>query len=449
MAHILIVEDNNTMREGIVEVLSAIGHDVFGARGGKEGLQYFETMKPEIVITDIKMDDMDGLEVLKAIRAQSPQTIVIVITAFGTIELAVTAMKDGAFDFIQKPFPPEMLRLKIAKALDLYRTKSDNQYLLEERKIQTMLLGTSKEIQKIQQQLAKVAPTDTTVLITGESGTGKEIVARTLHSMSQRSHRPWVKVDCSALSKNLLERERFGHEKGAFTGADSRKQGRFEIAHQSSIFLDEIGELPEDLQVKLLRVLQEKQFERVGGNKTIDVDVRVISATNRDLEQEVKAGRFREDLFYRLHIVPLEIPPLRKRRKDIDMLAHHFLKRLSAKLGRSFSLGEPALEVLRQYDWPGNVRELENLLERVCVLSSSDVLGVEDLPKDMKNKSSDLSVLEKKGRKATLNQTLESFEKKLILQAYQECGKVKSKTAKKLGIKTSALYYKMEKYGIS
>ncbi|MCB0326535.1 MAG: sigma-54-dependent Fis family transcriptional regulator [Bdellovibrionales bacterium] len=448
MSHILVVEDNDTIREGIVEVLSAVGHDVYGARGGKEGLQYFSTMRPDIVITDIKMADLSGMEVLQSIRKESPQTIVMVITAFGTIELAVEAMKEGAFDFIPKPFPPEILRLKVAKAIELATAKSDYQYLLEERKTQSMLLGQSKAMGKLQQQMAKVAPTTTSVLITGESGTGKEVLARSIHAMSQRSHRPLVKVDCSALSKNLLESELFGHEKGAFTGASSRKLGRFEIAHQSSIFLDEIAELTEDLQVKLLRVLQDRRFERVGGNRTIEVDVRVISATNRDLKKEVRSGRFREDLYYRLHIVPFEIPPLRKRKKDIEMLAIHFLEGFSKKLGRHFELSPNALNILRHHSWPGNVRELENVLERICVLSSSDRLGPEDLPEDISKKVNKSNKLNSLSENMNLTQRLEYLEKKLILEAYESCGGVKQSTAKKLGIKTSALYYKMEKYGI-
>ena len=448
MAHILVVEDNNTMREGIVQVLSSQGHDVFGAMSGKEGLQYFHLTSPEFVITDLKMDDIDGMKVLKEIRETSPDTIVMIITAFGTIEIAVEAMKMGAYDFITKPFPPDLLRVKVAKGLELVQAKAENSFLRQEQtqKISDTIIGESKAMIEIKEKVASAAAVDSTVLITGESGTGKEVIAREIHRLSARKNKPFIKLDCSALSENLLESELFGHERGAFTGAIQRKQGRFELAHQGTLFLDEIGNLSPQIQLKLLRVLQDKSFERVGGTKTFKVDVRIISATNVDLKKLVQESRFREDLYYRLHIVPIELPPLRKRKQDIPLFIKAFTDQFSKKMAKTFTFSPEAHDILYAYDWPGNVRELMNILERTFVLSKTETISAEQLPGEVLKNT---EILPTKSSHLPLDKALEQFEKMLIFKAFHETGGVKTKTAEKLGIKPSTLYYKLDKYGIS
>lgn len=450
MAHILIVEDNNTMREGIVQILSSMGHEVFGAASGKEGLQYFHLTEPEFVITDLKMDDIDGMKVLKEIRESSPETIVMIITAFGTIEIAVEAMKMGAYDFITKPFPPDLLRVKVSKGLELVNAKAENMYLRQEqnKNLSDTIIGDSGPMKDIKDQVNKAARVDSTVLITGASGTGKEVIARAIHNQSTRKHKPFIKVDCAALAEGILESELFGHERGSFTGALQRKQGRFELADKGTLFLDEIGNLSPQIQLKLLRVLQDRSFERVGGNKTIHVDVRIISATNVDIKKQVKEGLFREDLYYRLHIIPIHLPTLQKRKSDIPMLIQYFSRKFSSKLGKSFSFTKDAIHLLQEYDWPGNIRELMNVLERVFVLTKHEMIEIDDLPSEIK-KPNQSKKLENVNTQLPLSEALEEIEKSLILKAFHENKGNKTKTAKKLGIKTSALYYKLEKYDIS
>lgn len=448
MAHILVVEDNNTMREGIVQVLSTQGHEVYGAASGKEGLQYFHLASPEFVITDLKMDDIDGMKVLKEIREHSPETTVMIITAFGTIEIAVEAMKMGAYDFITKPFPPDLLRVKVAKGLELVQAKAENQFLRQEQnqKLSNSIIGESPVMVEIKEQILQAASVDSTVLITGESGTGKEVVARAIHSASSRKNKPFIKLDCSVLAESLLESELFGHERGAFTGAVYRKQGRFELAHQGTLFLDEIGNLSPQIQLKLLRILQDRSFERVGGTKTFQVDVRIIAATNANLKKQVESGRFREDLYYRLHIIPIELPTLRKRKSDIPLFIDAFTQQFSNKMGKSFTFTSEAKDKLMMYDWPGNVRELMNVLERIFVLSKSENIGLDHLPLEIRKNIENSASTE---GNLTLDQALEQLEKMLIFKAFHETGGVKTKTAEKLGIKPSTLYYKLEKYGIS
>lgn len=450
MAQILVIEDNTTMREGIVQVLSSLGHDVQGAASGREGLQYFNLNHPEFVITDLKMDDIDGMKVLKEIRSTSPETIVMIITAFGTIEIAVEAMKIGAFDFITKPFPPDLLRVKVLKGLELLQARAENTYFRQEqtKKISETLIGESNQIAQIKDLIVKASKADSTVLITGESGTGKEVVARAIHVESKRKNKPFIKVDCSALAEGVLESELFGHERGSFTGAIQHKQGRFELADGGTIFLDEIGNISPQIQLKLLRVLQDKAFERVGGSKEIHVNVRIISATNVDLKQKVEEGSFREDLFYRLHVIPVALPSLRKRKSDIPLLVKHFTHKISEKMERHFTFTQEALDLMQSYEWPGNIRELMNVLERIFVLSKQDRIDINDLPSEIK-KSSNIDDLVKYAQGQDLDKALEEVEKQLILKAFRETGGVKTKTAEKLGIKTSALYYKLEKYGIS
>jgi two-component system response regulator HydG len=340
--------------------------------------------------------------------------------------------------------------VKVAGALDFARMRAENLFLRSEsqREHPDTMIGGSKGLSGIREQISRVAPTDSTVLITGESGTGKELVARAIHAQSKRTHRPFIKVDCSSLAEGVLESELFGHERGAFTGAIQRKQGRFELADGGTLFLDEIGEIAPSIQLKLLRVLQDRCFERVGGTRTLNVDVRVISATNRDLAEQIKTGKFREDLFYRLHILPIHLPALRERKEDVPLLVDHFVQILAKRNGRNVTITPEVMALFRAYSWPGNIRELENLLERLYVLTPGGVIDANALPEELK-KSNDHVELELPPRSVTLDQALETLERQLILRAYEEAGGIKTKTAQLLGIKTSALYYKLEKYGIA
>lgn len=448
MKNVLIIEDNQTLREGMCETLQSVGYRVFACDNGVDGIKQFKNHLPDFVITDLKMNPIDGIEVLKQIKSIEPATMVMVITAFGTVDVAVEAMKLGAFDFITKPFTPQLLRVKVKQAFEIIQLNQENQfYRTEMAPVSNHLIGSSSCMVELRDLIAKVAKSDSTVLITGESGTGKELIARSIHEQSSRKNKPFIKTDCAALTQSLLESELFGHEKGAFTGAIQRKSGRFEIADGGTIFLDEIGEIPLEVQSKLLRVLQDQTFERVGGQNTIKVDVRVIAATNRKLKEEVQKGRFREDLFYRLFIVPIEAPTLRDRLGDVQELCMHFTKHWEYKTGDKKQFTNEVLSLLSKYDWPGNVRELENTLERIFVLSNSSLIDLKHLPTEFnflnQEKDSDSSDL------GYLNEALESLEKKMILKALKESGYVKTKAAQILGVKTSALYYKMEKYGIA
>ncbi len=467
MANILVIDDNETIREGVAAVVAKMGHKAHVAADGERGVKLFKSRRVDFTITDLKMEGMDGIQVLKAVLDQDPNAVVMLITAFGTVETAVEAMKSGAFDFITKPFGPDLLRAKVNQALEVARMKKEaarlkeeNRVLREDRQATTgldNLVGKSQVMQEVFETVRKVAPSDSTVLITGESGTGKELIAYALHDLGNRRKGPFIRVGCGALAETLLESEMFGHEKGAFTGASRRKLGRFELADSGTIFLDEIGEVGPALQMKLLRVLQEREFERVGGEETLSVDVRVVAATNRDLEVLVQEGVFREDLYYRLHIVPLRMPPLRERPGDIAELARHFLSKLSGRTGKKIGdISPQALGILEQYRWPGNVRELENVIEQAMVFCEGEVLEADDLPSNLQKRPAPGAGLKREadgslrvdlsGR--TLPQVLDEVERTLILGAFERASKVKTETARLLGIKTSALYYKLEKYGI-
>jgi two-component system response regulator HydG len=381
-----------------------------------------------------------------------------VVTAFGTIETAVNAMQLGAYDFITKPFSPEVLRAKVDKGLELSLARTQVEKLtaraqaLEEEvaRAKGKLVGTSEPMTRLLGHVKKAAGTGATVLVQGESGTGKELVARLIHEQSPRAAGPFVVVHCAALAETLLESELFGHERGAFTGAVKRKLGRFELADGGTLFLDEIGEISLSIQTKLLRVLQERQFERVGGEETLSVDVRVVSATNRDLKQEVEKGRFREDLYYRLHVVPLTLPALRERPEDIANLAEHFVLKSGPRLNRRVKgLTDAAKHALNHYPWPGNVRELEKVIEQALVFAEGELLDVQDLPATLRPQVSRPSVgeLPVLHGDRPLPDVLEDLERALILKAFEKANRVKTETARLLGIKTSALYYKLEKYG--
>jgi two-component system response regulator HydG len=452
---ILIIDDHNAMRDGMVEVLAKAGYGVQGAAGGPEGLAVLERQPVDLVITDFKMAGMNGMEILRKIKESYPEIEVMVITAFGSIELAVEAMKAGAWDFISKPFSPEELKITAARAADVIRERrravrlvDENRYLREEEDIRFNygeIIGESEGMKAVYRTLSKVAESETSILIYGESGTGKELVARAIHFHSPRKDWPFIRVNCGALAEGVLESELFGHEKGAFTGAIRLKKGRFELADRGTLFLDEIGDLPFGLQVKLLRVLQEKEFERVGGEDTLRVDVRVIAATHRNLQDEVRKGRFREDLFYRLHILPIQLPPLRDRKEDIPILAAHFLKRLGQEMRKpGLLLNETGKDMLTAYDWPGNVRELENILERAVVLSEGNTIGEKNLSFILSEKEGTTIA----DSSMNLEAVLASVEKRHLENALKAARGIKAKAARLLGIKESALYYKLEKYNL-
>ncbi len=459
MGTVLIIDDNETIREGLAHTIKKMGHEVHTAASGDEGVALFKACAGiDFVISDLKMDGMDGVAVLRAIGELAPDVPTMIITAYGTVETAVEAMKLGAFDFLTKPFAPEVVRLKVDRALELSAARSactklaaQNEYLRAEAEPAVAfddLVGGSDLMLRVFHTVKKVAATDSTVFVSGESGTGKELVARAIHRHSRRKDEPFIKINCGAIAETLLESELFGHEKGAFTGAIRSKLGRFELAHEGTLFLDEIGDITPAMQVKLLRVLQEQEFERVGGESTIKVDVRVISATNKDLEQEVAAGRFRQDLFYRLHIIPVGLPALRERRDDIPMLVDHFIEKIGPRVNGSIrGIADDALGRLMAYGWPGNVRELENVIEQSLVFAEGDLITIGALPMFLQGEggADTLDV----PKEMSLPEILDDLERQLILKAFSKAKHVKTETARLLGIKTSALYYKLDKYGIS
>jgi two-component system response regulator HydG len=455
MAVVLIIDDNDTIRDGLAVIVKKLGHEALVAANGTAGVAAFKQRAADFVITDLKMDGLGGVDVLKQITALDPDVPIMIITGFGTVETAVEAMKLGAFDFITKPIQPEVVRLKVERALELCgarrgRRKAEamSDYLRNETERKFVeLVGQSDKMTAVFRAVEKVAPSDTTVFIAGESGTGKELVARAIHRTSKRANGPFVKVNCGALTETLLESELFGHEKGAFTGAIKQKLGRFELADGGTLFLDEVGDVPPAMQVKLLRALQEQEFERVGGEVPVKVDVRVVSATNKDLDKEVAAGRFRQDLYYRLHVVPVRLPSLRERREDIPVLCHHFIAKLGPKTNpRVRALSDAALGRIMAYNWPGNVRELENAIEQALVFADGDEIAPAALPGFLHGGGDEdrLDV----PREMSLPEILDDLERQLILKAYGKARGVKTETARLLGIKTSALYYKLEKYGI-
>ena len=455
MATILIIDDNETIREGLAATVKKLGHTPVMAKSGTAGIAAFKAQRADFVITDLKMDGATGVYVLRTIAALDPDVPIMLITGFGTVETAVEAMKLGAFDFLTKPIQPEVVRLKVERALELGearrgRRKADamTDYLRAETDDKfAELVGAGEKMAVVRRTVEKVAASDTTVFIAGESGTGKELVARAIHRLSKRANGPFIKVNCGALIETLLESELFGHEKGSFTVAIKQKLGRFELADGGTLFLDEVGDVAPAMQVKLLRALQEQEFERVGGEAPIKVDVRVVSATNKNLDTEVAAGRFRQDLFFRLHVLPVQLPPLRERREDIPLLVGHFVAKLAPKTNpRVRAVSDAALGRIMAYHWPGNVRELENAIEQALVFAESEEILPAALPQFLQGGAEDdrLDV----PRELSLPEILDDLERQLILKAYAKAGQVKTETARLLGIKTSALYYKLEKYGI-
>jgi len=457
MTRILVADDSDAMREGMVLTLSRLGYEVQGVKGGAPAITAYARRRFDVVVTDLRMIPVDGMEVVRRLRDLDPEATVLVVTAHGSVPAAVEAMRAGAVDFVEKPFSPELLAARVEKAAEIARERRRSRdaharaaALDEDRARETGplgLLGDSEAMQRVRDQVRKVAPTDATVLVLGESGTGKELVARALHEESRRREGPFVSVSCAALPEGLLESELFGHERGSFTGAVRRKIGRFELAHGGTLFLDEVGEIPPQIQVKLLRVLQERRFERLGGEETIEVDVRLVSATHRDLARCAAEGSFRDDLYYRLAIVPLSLPPLRARPEDVESLALHFLEKHAPRIGRRLAGFEPeALASLRRHAWPGNVRELENVVQQAMVFCEGGRVRAEDLPATV---SQAVYALPVPTGERSLTDILEDLEKQLVAAAFAKARGVKAEAARLLGIKPSALYYKLEKYGIA
>lgn len=442
---ILIIDDDNSLRRVLEYNLQEEGYDVQAASSGEEGLYWFGQSKPDLVISDMKMTGMDGLMVLKSIKERSPETLVIIITAFGTVDVAVEAMKNGAYDYITKPFNRDELKLTVKKALQFNGLTEENKRLkseLTDKADFRTIVGSSKEMEKVFDVIRKVADTEAAILITGESGTGKELVARSIHNNSSRRDAPFVAINCAAIPRDLLESELFGHVKGAFTGAIKDKMGKFQTAEGGTLFLDEVGELPLELQPKLLRALQEKEVEAVGGTKTQKLDVRVVSATNLDIDKAISAGTFREDLYYRLGVIPIHLPPLRERRKDIPLLIRYFCgKHGSDKV----TFDNDALHTLVMYSWPGNVRELENTIERLLIMRNGDVIGVDELPeKFLANGTTGSAVIKLPDE----GYSLEQLEREVVVQALERNQWNQTAAARFLRIPRHTLIYRLEKYGI-
>lgn len=454
--HVLVVDDDPAVRDVLQEALMQEGYSVSAAEDGTTAIQAVKDSVVHIVITDFQLPDIDGLEIIDRLAKLDAKIIPIMMTGFGTIETAVRAMKSGAFDFITKPFDLETVAVVVRKAAEFLRLRQENHLLRKAVRDQyrlEQLVGVSEPMQHVMEFVQKVADSDSTVMIQGESGTGKELVARMLHFNSFRKDRPLVPVNCGAIPENLLESELFGHEKGAFTGATHSRMGRFELANGGTIFLDEIGEMSLPLQVKLLRVLQEREFERVGGNRTIHVDVRIIAATNQDLEAQVEEKRFRKDLFYRLNVIPIVIPPLRERRSDIPLLIDHFLTRFNqSKHTEIAGLAPDVLHMLTEYDWPGNIRELENMIERLVVLKKRGVLSVDDLPEKICRKPLGLDLKEQFIRFSedgiNLSREVEQYEKHLIMEALRKANGVTSRAAQLLHLNRTTLVEKLKRKGV-
>ncbi len=445
----MVIDDEPLMRITIQDALEAEGYEVSIAETGQKGLSLFRKNTADILITDLKLPDMDGLHLLKEVKRMNPETQVIMITAYGSIDSAVTAMKEGASDYLTKPFSMDELLLILKRLLRIKQLEVENIRLkekVEERFGLEGLIGKSPQMQKIYDLIETVSQTDTTVLIQGESGTGKEMVANAIHIKSLRKNGPFIKVNCSALPETLLESELFGHEKGAFTGAMRQRKGRFELAHEGTLFLDEIGEVSPVVQVKLLRVLQERQFERVGGSETISVDVRLICATQKDLKEEIKKGTFREDLYYRLNVVPIFIPPLRERREDILLLAEHFMNKYSKKMGKEiYGISEEAKNLLLKYPFPGNIRELENMIERAIALMKGKHIQPEDLPEELWGQRVLIQELCKKIQDPKpLSQAVNLFEKEYIQKVLERTKGKKGQAAEILGISRKTLWEKIK-----
>ena len=445
--NILVVDDEEIVRESLLDWLREDGYEVEAAEDGFKALEKFKEKPWDIALVDLKMPKMDGLTLMEKIKEIHPETQVVIITAFATVNTAVQAMKIGAYDYLVKPFNPEELSLLIKRLVESQNLIKEISYLRKELQKQYQfhdLISKSGKMQKVFDLAHTIAKSNSNILILGESGTGKELLARAIHNESLRVSGPFIPVSCVALTETLLESELFGHEKGAFTDAISQKKGKFELADSGTIFLDEIGDISPKLQLSLLRVLQEKEFTRVGGTKPITVDVRIIAATNRDLKKAVDEGKFRDDLYYRLNVIAIELPPLREHQEDIPLLAHHFIEKFNIEMGEKIErISEDALELLMEYDWPGNVRELENVIERAIVVTKGTFIKAEDL-----HLSSQV-IKGKRAASASGDKTIKAVEKKHIEKILKENNWNIQKSAEKLGIDRVTLYNKIKKYKLT
>jgi DNA-binding NtrC family response regulator len=446
MKNILIAEDERTLREGLCQAFSEGGFKVSEAANGREALDKMERQVFDLVVTDLKMPGCDGMEVLKRARTLNEQTMVIIMTAFGTVDGAVEAIKEGAYDYIQKPFSIDELDLKIQRAFEHTRLVRKVTYL-GSSPVSDGIVGESASMKAIFTTIEKVAASSATVLINGETGTGKELIAEAIHRNSPRRDNNFVKMNCASLTDTLLESELFGHEKGAFTGADRQRIGRFELANDGTLFLDEVGNMSPSTQAKVLRAIQEQEFERVGGSRTLKVDVRLIAATNIDLAAAIRDGKFREDLYYRLNVVSIHVPPLRERTDDILPLARHFVANLGRELKRpAMGFSDAALEMLRQHDWPGNVRELENTVERAVLMAETDTITEKDLSILRREPGAGFEPKPVVDRQLL---HLETLEKEAVLEALRRCNWIQKEAAKLLGVSSRVMNYKVHKYGIT
>jgi len=452
---LLVVDDEPSMREFLEIMLTQDGYEVIAAASGEQGMDLFKRVDPALVLTDVKMPGMSGLDLIKHIRRLNSAVPVIVITAFASAEDALRAVREGAYDYISKPFQLDDLRIIIRNALEVHRLRRENLELrksVEDRFRLGEIIGNSPQMQDIFNLISKIGPSNAGVLITGESGTGKELIAKAIHAHSPQASRPFITVNCAAIPENLLESELFGHVKGSFTGALAGKRGLVEMAHTGTLFLDEIGEVPLSLQAKLLRFLQEKEFRRVGDTESKKVEVRIIAATNKNLEEELQRGSFREDLYYRLNVIRINLPPLRERPEDIPLLIDYFLKKFCAAQNKRIEkVSSLAMRVLCNYNYPGNIRELENIIERCVTLEESDQLTAENMPRQLFQGEADsvgLTESEIGPDGIDLEKTLESFERRLITRALEIAGNSRSKAAALLGISLRSLRYRLVKLGI-
>jgi len=451
-ATILVVDDDPGHLTTLQAIIKSWGYKVEAADDGVKAVERIKEKPFDLVLMDVRMTVMSGIEALKLIKEYNPAIPILIMTAYSSVESAVEALKAGAYDYLTKPLDFEVLKLAIERSLEHIGLKTENR-ALKERLASSFdlknIIGKSGPMKELLEMVAMIAPSEATVLITGESGTGKELIAKSVHFNSARKDKPFVVVNCAALTETLLESELFGHEKGAFTGADKRREGHFMQANKGTIFLDEIGEMSATTQAKVLRVIQEREIQRVGSDDMIKVDVRILAATNRDLQRDVSEGRFREDLFYRLNVVTLRIPPLRERREDTPLLAQHFLEKLGKRNRKQLKGFSPlAMDMLIKYDWPGNVRELENAVERAVILSPGDYITENDLPMSVTEVYRQEGSPARPAQLANQPQSLEEIEKEAILAAFEATGGNKSETARKLGINRRTLYKKLEKFGV-
>jgi two-component system nitrogen regulation response regulator NtrX len=445
---ILVVDDEESICQSLQGILSDEGYEVRTVGSSEDALKSIEEDVPDLVLLDIWLPGMDGLDALKIIKTDYPQLPVIMMSGHGTIETAVKATKLGAFDFIEKPISLEKVVLLVNHALDLVRLEEENKFLKQKVTSAFELIGQSKTILELKEMIRIVAPTNAWILIMGENGTGKELVARSIHYQSKRARRPFIEVNCAAIPEELIESELFGHEKGSFTGATGKKRGKFELAHEGTLFLDEVADMSLKAQAKILRILQEKKFERVGGNKFIDTDVRVLAATNKDLEREMESERFRQDLYYRLNVIPLTIAPLRDRKEDIPILAAQFVNDFCAKEGvEPKAISPDAIDVFMEHNWPGNVRELKNIMERLVIMTQGDTIRADDIPplskEEQPEEAMDTIFMHNSYRKAKME-----FEKKFIMKKLQENEGNISKTADSIGLERSNLHRKIKTHSL-